>query len=111
MAVADYLKDMECVNKQAPMAESKAFSLSKSDVIMMWHLKLGHPNFHYLKRLLPQLFMNKNPNSNVYEACHFAKHTCSNGKEYFNSILGDYLETNGIINQSLCPKYTTMKWC
>jgi len=26
-----------------------------------------------------------------------------NGKEYFNSVLGDYLENNGIIHQSSCP--------
>ena len=27
--------------------------------IMLWHSRLGHPNFGYLQKLLPKLFLNK----------------------------------------------------
>ena len=41
---------------------------------MLWHYRLGHPNFHYLKHLLPNLFQNKNPSSLQCEFCELAKH-------------------------------------
>lgn len=33
-------------------------SVSLSTDVMLWHKRLGHPNFLYLKRLLPHLFIN-----------------------------------------------------
>ena len=27
--------------------------------VMLWHYRLGHPNFLYLKRMFPSLFINK----------------------------------------------------
>ena len=42
--------------------------------IMLWHCRLGHSNFHYLKHLLPDLFKNKNPSSLQCEFCELAKH-------------------------------------
>ena len=41
--------------------------------IMLWHFRLGHPSFHYLKRLFPSLFSNKNPSSFQCEICALAK--------------------------------------
>lgn len=35
--------------------------ISSDSEFMLWHLRLGHPNFQYLKQLLPKLFMNKLP--------------------------------------------------
>lgn len=149
---------------------------------MLWHHRLGHPSYSYLKCLFPSLFDNKNSIPFDCEICQLAKHTrtsfppktyspttpfslihsdiwgpskittsngkkwfitfiddhtrttwvyllhekfeacqifqtfhkmiqtqfqtiqilrTDNGKEYFNSILGDYLLKNGIIHQSL----------
>lgn len=42
---------------------------------MLWHYRLGHPNFLYLSKMFPSLFINKNPNSFCCEICQFAKHT------------------------------------
>ena len=47
------------------------FDSSKTD-IMLWHFRLGHPSFHYLKRLFPSLFSYKNPSSFQCEICALA---------------------------------------
>ena len=41
---------------------------------MLRHLRLGHPNFQYLKHLFPKLFINKDPFSFNFEICELAKH-------------------------------------
>ncbi|CAN1240915.1 Retrovirus-related Pol polyprotein from transposon RE2 [Linum perenne] len=45
------------------------------DEVMLWHRRLGHPNFHYLEKVYPHLFLNKNPSSYQCDICQFAKHT------------------------------------
>ncbi|CAN1158567.1 Retrovirus-related Pol polyprotein from transposon TNT 1-94 [Linum perenne] len=42
---------------------------------MLWHIRLGHPSFGYLERLLPRLFQNKNSRYLQCEICQLAKHT------------------------------------
>ena len=42
--------------------------------IMLWHYRLGHPSFQYLKILFPNLFKNKIPSSFKCEICALAKH-------------------------------------
>ena len=43
--------------------------------IMLWHYRLGHPNFLYLKTLFPKLF-NKNNSSKTFqcEICQLPMH-------------------------------------
>jgi hypothetical protein len=41
---------------------------------MLWHYRLGHPNFMYLEKLVPSLFTNKNSESFKCEVCQFSKH-------------------------------------
>lgn len=59
-----YFENGENVEKQATIAESVSSSTSifpsasNKDVIM-WHRRLGHPNFYYLERLFPDLFIKK----------------------------------------------------
>lgn len=48
--------------------------IHEDEEIMLWHYRLGHPNFLYLKHLFPDLFKNKNPNLFSCEICQFAKH-------------------------------------
>ena len=43
---------------------------------MIWHCRLGHPSFPYLKKLFPSLF--KNNDVFECEVCQLAKHMCSN---------------------------------
>ena len=55
--------------------EGMALSTSKEDSIMLWHCRLGHPNFMYLKKLFPLLFLNKKISSLNCEVCQLSKHT------------------------------------
>lgn len=48
---------------------------NKEREIMMWHFRLGHRTFLYLKCLFPSLFIHKNPNLFYYEVCQLEKHT------------------------------------
>lgn len=43
--------------------------------ILMWHYRLSHPNFTYLRKLMPQLFDNISLRQLSCEACIFAKQT------------------------------------
>ncbi|KAK2452382.1 putative mitochondrial protein [Trifolium repens] len=47
---------------------------NKDSAIMLWHYRLGHPNFLYLKKMFPSLFANKNPKLFQCEVCQFSKH-------------------------------------
>ncbi|GMI96958.1 hypothetical protein HRI_003365100 [Hibiscus trionum] len=53
-----------------------SLSTSKEDSVMLWHRRLGHPNFMYLKKLFPLLFLNKKISSLNCEVCQLSKHTC-----------------------------------
>ncbi|PKA63396.1 Retrovirus-related Pol polyprotein from transposon TNT 1-94 [Apostasia shenzhenica] len=44
---------------------------------MLWHIRLGHPSFLYMKRLYPSLFINQDANSFHCDICQLAKHTRS----------------------------------
>ena len=43
--------------------------------VMLWHYRLGHPNFGYIEKLFPHLFINKNSKFYQCEICQIAKHT------------------------------------
>ena len=70
-----YLEENQQVDKQALALSSESVSVCSE--IMLWHNRLGHPSFPYLKTLFPSLFKNKDVNSFNFETCQFAKHTCS----------------------------------
>lgn len=46
---------------------------SRIDLILLWHRRLGHPNFSYLKRFKPHLFNDISVNSLSCETCLFGK--------------------------------------
>jgi transposase InsO family protein len=48
-------------------------SASVRDQIMLWHNRLGHPNFQYLRHLFPDLFKNVNCSSFECESCVLSK--------------------------------------
>ncbi|GMI79954.1 hypothetical protein HRI_001664700 [Hibiscus trionum] len=59
---------------QNPSSTACISSLGQDD-IMLWHFRLGHPNFFYLSKLFPKLFINKKPSSFKCHVCPLAKQT------------------------------------
>ena len=56
-------------NSQAYSIQHSNYVLSirsdnRNDVILLWHYRLGHPNFVYLEKMFPSL-LNKNSKSSV----------------------------------------------
>ncbi|KAM7509193.1 hypothetical protein LguiA_019646 [Lonicera macranthoides] len=51
-----------------------SISVSSDSQILLWHYRLGHPNFQYLKHLFPKLLMNKNLLKFRCESCELTKH-------------------------------------
>lgn len=59
-------------NKQAQGYSGSISSISVHEQIMLWHLKLGHPSFPYLKHLFPTLFKNLDCSFLQCESCHLS---------------------------------------
>ena len=70
-----YLEDIENESQQAFAYGVSLVSVSSNREIMLWHHRLGHPNFLYLKHLLRPLFKNKSTVSFHCDICQYAKHT------------------------------------
>lgn len=60
-----------------PVLVSQSSSDIRLDQIMLWHFRLGHPSFSYLKQLFLLLFINKDLSVLQCEACELAKHCCT----------------------------------
>ena len=55
------------------------FSMSNNEsAIMLWHYRLGHPNFLYLKKLFPNLFNKTIAKLLQCEVCQLSKHVRNN---------------------------------
>eukprot|EP00257_Ricinus_communis_P027383 XP_025014797.1 dynamin-like protein ARC5 isoform X2 [Ricinus communis] len=55
-----FFNDESTFGRQDLQTCFNSISVSSDTKIMLWHYRLGHPNFQYLKYLFPKLFMNKN---------------------------------------------------
>ncbi|KAK0606654.1 hypothetical protein LWI29_002135 [Acer saccharum] len=51
---------------------------NNNSAIMLWHYRLGHPNFQYLKKLFPTLFDNIKPEILQCKVCQLSKHVKGN---------------------------------
>ena len=68
-----YFDDNQFKNKQARGFIGSVCSIPLHDQIMLWHNKLGHPSFFYLKHLFPGLFKGLDCTSFDSETCFSAK--------------------------------------
>lgn len=73
--------------------------------ILLWHDRLGHPNFLYLKRLVSKLFSSADVEKLICETCQLTKHTKHNypAKAYkastpFNLVHSDIWGRSRIAN-------------
>lgn len=96
-------------NKQALTVGCEFLSLSREQQIMLWHSRLGHPNFQYLKQLFPTLFRNKD----VFQCdvCQIAKHQRSNfPSQPYKSSKPFALIHSDLWGPSRVPNVSGKKW-
>lgn len=67
-----YFDDNFSSNKIAQASSSISFA-SAREQITLWHLRLGHPSFPYLRHLFPSLFKGLDCSSFQCESCHLSK--------------------------------------
>lgn len=68
-----YFVEVSTSHKQVQRLSSVSSS-SVKEIIMLWHMRLGHSNFFYLKYLFPYLFKGLNCSFFQWESRIFAKH-------------------------------------
>ena len=76
MSLGLYLLRVEVPGRQTQRISCAVSSQNKDSAIMLWHYRLGHPNFLYFKKLFPSL-INKNSNQLQCEVCQLSKHVRS----------------------------------
>ncbi|XP_075475765.1 uncharacterized protein LOC142511512 [Primulina tabacum] len=62
-------------SSNAPDHHTSAVQSIRNNEFLLWHYRLGHPNFLYLKKLFPSLVNNKTSHSPYCDVCQFSKHT------------------------------------
>ena len=68
-----YYLDGDFSDNKKVQALSSVGSNSVYEQIMLWHLRLGHPSFPYLKHLFPNLFKGLDCSSLYCESCCLSK--------------------------------------
>lgn len=81
------------------------FHCNKNSEFILLHYRLGHPNFLYLARLFPSLFVNKNVKDFQCDVCQLAKHSRSsyllrsyNASHHFSMIHCDIWGPSRVAN-------------
>lgn len=67
-------EDGSDLRKQSQRTCFESISISLDNEIMLWHFRLGHPNFQYLKYLIPCLFKNQDSSLFQCDICELSKH-------------------------------------
>ena len=73
MSAGLYLLRADVSRRKEQKISCAVSSQNKNNAIMLWHYRLGHPNFVYLKKLFPSL-VNKDSMNLQCEVCQFSKH-------------------------------------
>ena len=72
-----FFEDGSTLEKQAFSTCFNSIFVSSDNNVMLWHFRLGHSSFLYLKTMFPSLFINKNPSFFHCEICELTKHHCT----------------------------------
>lgn len=82
---------------------------SRIDLVLLWHKRLGHPNFLYLRKIRPELFNNIQLDWLKCETCMYAKQTrvsyppkCYRESRPFNLIHSDIWGPSRVLNVNGC---------
>ena len=68
-----YYFDDDDSTREKVQGLSSISSISVQDKIMLWHYRLGHPSFSYLKKLFPMLFQGLDCSKFHCESCILSK--------------------------------------
>ena len=72
LLLVDGLDELDGLKGQRTL--KMVFNTQSKDSISLLHRRLGHPSFHLLKQVYPDLFKNFDIQSLVCDSCQFAKH-------------------------------------
>ena len=68
-----YFDETDVLGQSSPTI-CNSTSYSKDSELLLWHKRMGHPSFQYLKHLFPSLCSNKVSWDFQCEVCELAKH-------------------------------------
>ncbi|GAU39772.1 hypothetical protein TSUD_220160 [Trifolium subterraneum] len=106
-----YLDENPLGNKKASALHSTSPPLSVSDEVMLWHRRLGHPSFPYLKYLFPEFSKEINSSQLDCEACHLAKdHRVSFSSKPYSASKPFYLFHSDVWGPSKIKTMSGKKW-
>jgi len=106
-----YFDDNFLRNKQALGFSTSISSLSIREQIMIWHLRLGHPSFSYLKYLFPVLFKNVDCSFFQCESCHLSKsHQTTYSSKPYRASKPFYLIHSDVWGPSKITTSSGKKW-
>ena len=98
-------------NKTAQGYSGSVSSISAHEKIMLWHLRLGHPSFPYLKRLFPKLFQYLDCYSLHCDSCYLSKsHRATYLTKPYRASKPFYLIHSDVWGPSRITTRTGKKW-
>lgn len=105
-----YFDEIPISNKKAQSFSSTS-SNSTRKKIMLWHQRLGHPSFLYLKHLFPKLFEGIDCSSLHCESCVFAKnHRSSYPQRGYQASKPFYMIHSDVWGPSKVTTLSGKKW-
>jgi hypothetical protein len=105
-----YFEDEVSKDKRLQGLSSISSNLVK-DEIMLWHYRLGHPNFLYLKKLFPTLF--KGIGCSLFNCEHYIlskSHRSNYPSKTYQPSRPFYLIHSDVWGPSRIPTFSNEKW-
>ncbi|CAL5338710.1 unnamed protein product [Camellia sinensis] len=99
------------VRDQCQSVICNSVSIPKNSDLMLWHSRLGHPNFQYMCHLFPSLCLNKKSLDVQCEVCELAKHRrTSFPKSNYKPTKPFTIIHSDVWGPSRIPNRTHTKW-
>lgn len=106
-----YYFDETNVSQQRRFASCDSVFVPKISEILLWHYRMGHPNFQYLRNVFPSIFANKIFSDLKCDICELAKHHRSSSKKSVYKPSRPFtLIHSDLWGPSRTPNRTHTKW-
>lgn len=80
-----------------------ALNVTADDKVLLWHQRLGHPNFPYLKSLYPEIFINKDQVFSCQQCTIAKQHRSHHSIQSYKPSKPFHLIHSDIWGPSKCP--------